>query len=98
MGLGMLVILAVFIAGLRRTTWRVPAICSAIIVALAVVHIAMLRSDGMPEWMAYDAGRALITQLIGCWIVWGAGRGIARAIGGRKEPRSLQKSPPATAG
>ena len=97
MGLGILVILAVFIAGLRRTTWRVPAICSAIIVALAVVHIAVLKSDRMPEWMAYDAGRALITQLIGCWLVWGLGRGIARAIGGSKEPRSHRKIPPATA-
>jgi len=97
MGLGLLVVLAVFIAGLRRTTWRVPSICSALIVVLAITQIAILQNDRMPQWMAYDAGRTMLHQLIGLGLVWGIGRGIARAIGGAKAPRRPQKSPPATA-
>lgn len=86
MGLGMLVIVAVFIAGLRRTTWRMPTICSACILALAFLNIAILKNDRMPEWMAYDVGRIAVHQIIFAWMIWGLGRGIAAAVSRLRQP------------
>lgn len=80
MGLGMLFIMGIFIAGLRRTSWRVPTVLCAISVVLNAIALAV--TDAPPAYTQGVPGQVARSLLL-VWMIWGAGRGVARALHGR---------------